>query len=196
MAGEYGEKYGRPHYHALIFGHRFSDRQFLRRTGSGFNIYRSPELEKSWSFGHSSVGDLTFESAAYVARYCLKKVSGPDSDAHYVDQKTGVIREKEFTNMSRGGRSRGPGGIGSPWLEKYFTDCFPFGTKIVNGVECKTPRYYDSIYEKNDPAGFNRLKAKRNSLINVIENSVARLLVKEEVALSKVAKLKRELEFA
>lgn len=196
MAGEYGEKYGRPHYHALIFGHRFDDRKFLRQTGSGFNIYSSSQLAQSWPFGHSSVGDLTFESAAYVARYCLKKISGPDSDVHYLDAKTGVIREKEFTNMSRGGRKKGHGGIGAPWYEKFQSDCYPFGTKIVNGVECKTPRYYDSLYEKDDPRGFAKLKAKRNSLIDVVENSVARLLVKEEVTLSKISKLKRELEFA
>lgn len=161
-------------------------------------IYRSAELEKAWTFGHSSVGDVTFESAAYVARYVMKKVTGKNADEHYVDKKTGVLRVPEYTTMSRGGnlKNGNAGGIGRSWYEKYKSDCYPFGTKVVNGIECKTPRYYDSLYEKENPQQYIELKSKRNNLINVLENSISRLLVKEEVTLSKVARLKRELEYA
>ena len=188
-AGEYGERFGRPHYHALIFGHGFSDRQFLKRTGSGFNIYMSKELQSCWPFGYTSVGDVTFESAAYVARYVMKKITGDQKDEHYVDERTGSVREAEHTTMSR------RPGIGALWFDRYRTDCYPLGTKIVRGVEVKAPRYYDGLYERACPEGYRQLKAKRNSLINVLENTMSRLLVKEECALHKIAKLKRELEY-
>ena len=198
-AGEYGERFGRPHYHALIFGHRFNDRKFLKRTGSGFNIYTSNELASCWSFGYSSVGDVTFESAAYVARYCMDKITISEKsndvmrkkyEDRYVDRKTGVVRIPEYTTMSRR-----PHGIGYGFFQKYKSDMYPFGTKVVNGVEVKTPRFYDKCYEDENPEGFRQLKSKRNSLINVIENSMMRLLVKEECTLNKIAKLKRELEY-
>ena len=188
-AGEYGERVGRPHYHALIFGHRFNDRRFLRRTGSGFNIYMSEELTSCWPFGYSSVGDVTFESAAYVARYVMKKITGDQKDEHYVDVRTGVVRQAEYTTMSR------RPGIGSAWFDKFRADMYPFGTKVVRGVEVKAPRYYDSLYERSDPSGYQQLKRKRNSLINVLENTMSRLLVKEECTLNKISKLRRELEY-
>ena len=196
-AGEYGERFGRPHYHALIFGHGFSDRKFLRRTGSGFDIYTSAELGSCWPFGYSSVGDVTFESAAYVARYCMDTIRISEKstevmkdkyEERYVDKKTGVMRLPEYTTMSR------RPGIGWSWFERYKGDIGD-GQKVVRGVEVKCPRYYDSLFERFDPVRFKLIKAERNSLINVFENTMMRLLVKEEVVLNKISKLKRELEY-
>lgn len=82
MCGEYGENFGRPHFHACLFGHNFPDLK-LWKTVNKQKLYRSAELETLWPFGHSSVGTVTFESAAYVARYILKKVSGEAAERHY-----------------------------------------------------------------------------------------------------------------
>ena len=198
-AGEYGDKYGRPHYHACIFGYSFPDRKFLKKTGSGYNIYMSSALQEVWENGYSSCADFSFETAAYVARYCLDKVriSEKSNDVmkekyekRYVDQSTGVLRIPEYTTMSR------RPGIGYSWFNKYKSDMFPFGTKVVNGVESKCPRYYDYLYGKENARDFARLKAERNSLINIFENTTMRLLVKEEVVLNKISKLKREFEYS
>jgi hypothetical protein len=83
MCGEYGDKLGRPHFHACLFGHDFADKKLWKTTDSKSKLYRSAELEKLWPYGFSSVGDVTFESAAYVARYIMKKVSGDASESHY-----------------------------------------------------------------------------------------------------------------
>ena len=78
MAGEYGENYGRPHFHACIFGWKPQDLKKWKKTGDS-DLYRSQELESLWvdnngnSIGYSSVGNVTFESAAYVARYIMSK---------------------------------------------------------------------------------------------------------------------------
>lgn len=69
MCGEYGTLNMRPHYHALIFGFDFDDKVPFRLLDSGCRIYNSSRLEKLWYFGASSVGAVTFESAAYTARY-------------------------------------------------------------------------------------------------------------------------------
>lgn len=101
--GEYGSQFGRPHYHAILFNLDFPDKVFLKEQ-NGQTLYRSKILEELWPFGHSSVGSATFESAAYVARYILKKVNGDAADEWYaaVDHDTGEFfqRKPEYTTMS------------------------------------------------------------------------------------------------
>lgn len=87
MCGEYGENFGRPHFHACLFGHNFTDLKLWKET-NGQKLYRSKELEQLWPFGHSSVGSVTFESAAYVARYIMKKITGEAAEQHYTFRKS------------------------------------------------------------------------------------------------------------
>lgn len=70
--GEYGSKTLRPHYHLLLLNSDFADKKLIK-SGSAYNLYGSARLSKLWPFGHHALGDVTFESAAYVARYCMKK---------------------------------------------------------------------------------------------------------------------------
>lgn len=83
MCGEYGEKVGRPHFHACLFGHDFDDKKLWSTTPAKSKLYRSESLEELWPNGFSSVGDVTFESAAYVARYITKKITGEAAESHY-----------------------------------------------------------------------------------------------------------------
>jgi len=82
--GEYGSKLGRPHYHLLLLNYDFPDKK-LWQPGKRENeyLYRSPLLETLWTFGHSSIGECTPDSIAYVARYVTKKITGPQADLHY-----------------------------------------------------------------------------------------------------------------
>ena len=91
--GEYGDKTQRPHYHALIFGHRFDDCKIHSKTKNGQYLYTSEKLQNLWQKGHCLIGSVTFESAAYVARYCLKKITGKNADKAYerLDPQTGEI---------------------------------------------------------------------------------------------------------
>lgn len=148
MCGEYGGENGRPHYHAILFGVYFPDRVFDRTSPSGCNLYRSPTLESLWPFGFSSVGDVTFESAAYVARYCTKKVTGDPSFMHYLrelDDGTRIYLTPEFGHMSL------KPGIGIPFFNKYRDEILDNGSVVMRGVEMKAPKAYDRLVHGVDP---------------------------------------------
>ena len=193
MAGEYGETYGRPHYHALIFGLDFTDKIYISKTPSGAKIYRSPTLEKIWTLGFSSIGELTFESAAYVARYIMKKRTGDGNKKHYeiLDLETGEIatKKKEFNQMSR------RPGVGSTWIEKYKNDVYTTGKVIVRGHKNNPPRYYDKQFKKIDQAALEDLQYGRylEQLAQTEHHTPERLAVQEQVAAAKTKSLKRHI---
>jgi len=193
MAGEYGEKLGRPHWHACIFGLSFDDKKLWRRSPSGANLYRSQDLELLWPFGHSSIGDVTFESAAYVARYIMKKVTGKNAEEHYteIDPESGEItkRKPEFTKMSL------KPGIGYEWYKKYTSDVYPHDYVVVRGKKVKPPKYYDKNYKIENPFEFDELLyfREKSAKLNYEDNTPERLLVKEQVTQAKLQKLKRNL---
>ena len=82
--GEYGEQGTiRPHFHACLFGYDFPDKVFFKRSASGDKLYTSKLLESLWPYGISSVGDVTFQSAAYIARYCVAKRTGDAAKSWY-----------------------------------------------------------------------------------------------------------------
>lgn len=176
--GEYGELYGRPHYHACLFNFDFPDKA-LWTMRKGLPAWRSAVLEELWPFGNSEIGSVTFESAAYVARYIMKKVLGDSADAHYrrLCLETGELMpvEPEYTTMSR------RPGIGQPWLEKYMADVYPADSVLVRGKLCKPPRYYDGKYEVVDAAGARRVALKRERRRNPEEETWERLEVREKV---------------
>lgn len=190
MCGEYGDENGRPHYHALVFGFGFPDRERIRVLDSQCVVFRSKMLERLWPYGQSSIGNVTFESAAYVARYCLKKVTGKGAYQHYaaVDEFGEYEIVPEFSHMSL------KPGIGAPWLEKFASDVFPHDYVVVNGKEQKPPRYYDKLFDVKDPAGLEEVKYLRfvEAQKYLSDNTVERLAVKETVAKARTNQFKRE----
>lgn len=193
VAGEYGDRDGRPHYHAILFGVGFLDRVFFKKSGSGHRVYRSPALEALWPFGYSSIGDVTFESAAYVARYVMKKELGEEAGPRrcIVDVTTGemVERDHEFCHMSL------KPGIAASWLEKFGSDVYPAGMVTMNGGEIKPPRFYEKWFKSADPVSFEDLAYEREILSRArsADNTTERLKVKEAVLQARVAFLKRSL---
>ncbi len=77
--GEYGSKTFRPHYHLIIFGLPITDLKFIKNNGFGDPLYTSDEICNIWGKGIIAIGELTYRSAAYTARYALKK---NDSDCY------------------------------------------------------------------------------------------------------------------
>ena len=193
QCGEYGSLNQRPHHHACLFGFDFPDKK-LWRVNNGVPLYRSAELERLWPFGFSTVGEVTFESAAYVARYVLKKVNGEKAFLHYAvyDEETGEYlgqRQPEYITMSR------RPGIGRGWIEKYMSDVYPQDYVVIRkGLKCRPPAYYDRIYDLTNPEEFaiikvrRQIKARKNP-----DNTPQRLRVKEMVKERQISRLVRDL---
>lgn len=191
--GEYGEKLGRPHYHALLFNFDFADKE-LWSIRQGNRVYRSRILEELWPFGQSEIGSVTFQSAAYVARYITKKVTGRDAAAFYesIDPATGEVidRRPEYVTMSR------RPGIGKGWYEKFKGDVFPDDFCLVNGKKVRPPKFYERQLELQDPELFEVLKMGRveSAKEHRENNSVERLAVREDIQYRKMDRLKRSFE--
>lgn len=131
--GEYGEKSGRPHYHVLLLNSDFMDKRPINSRSEN-QYYTSSLLSKLWTAGSHIIGAVDFDSAAYVARYCTKKITGPKAAAHYNG------REPEFLVMSR------RPGIGTAYVQKYSSELYAHDNCIINGAESSLPRFYDNKY--------------------------------------------------
>lgn len=181
MAGEYGENFGRPHFHACLFNVYFTDRKYHATTGSGEKIYTSETLSKIWGNGFASTGNVTFESAAYIARYICTKVTGKNALMHYADEN-GVVRTPEFNHMSL------KPAIGKLWLGKYLTDVYPTGQIVVNGQLLTPPKYYDKLFEELDQSpnkeAYDLMQYGRHlrAIADAANNTHERLNVQEVVA--------------
>lgn len=196
--GEYGEENWRPHYHALIFGADLPDRIPFKRRG-GIQVDVSPTLDRIWKKGFTTVGELTEQSAAYCARYTLKKVGGEQAEFYYseLDPYTGelVPIEREFARMSL------KPGIGAKWFEQYGGDIFPRDEAILKGKKWRVPDYYDTLFERAShgptlagKAIISDIKdARKARAIAQAEKRPDGLPAREAVLKAKIKKLKREV---
>lgn len=179
--GEYGARFGRPHYHSILFGFDFQDK-VVSGERNGYTVWRSPTLEKLWGKGLCEIGSVTFDSACYVARYIVDKVTGEKADGHYraLDVETGelVKVQPEYCTMSR------RPGIGADWFARYGKEVYPSDSVLVNGSLQKPPRYYDGLYELDSPEGMKAVKRKRERMRDPSEETWERLLAREAVTLA------------
>lgn len=176
--GEYGETSKRAHYHICLFGLDFSsDRKLHAITKAGHRLYTSQSLSDRWTFGHSIIGDLNFETAAYTARYVTKKITGANAPEHY------GLREPEFATMSR------RPGIGLDWLLSNLTD--------VENNNCwsrghlqPTPKYYQKKINqtknlinkyKNAKEAKKGLKQKNPYVLDAVQKAKFNLKPKKEI---------------
>lgn len=177
--GEYGENFGRPHYHAILFNFNFPDRELITEE-KGYREFESKALSRLWGMGICHLGEFSFESAAYVARYCTKKVNGRMAEDHYsyVDLRTGELirRKPEYCTMSR------RPGIGFGWFEKFSSDVFPKDSFHLNGKELRPPKFYDRKLEELDLDLMNEIRLRRIENLDFSDSSRKRLTAKEAVA--------------
>ena len=211
MCGEYGSEWdangvaipgsiGRPHYHMILFNHDFDDKIHLTNRGDN-PLYISETLQKLWKDqGYTSVGSVTFESAAYVARYLMKKLNGDRAEEinpetglkHYerTDIRTGEIIEltPEFTNMSRAA------GIGADWYEEYKQDLVRDDCGIQDGRRIPLPSYYRNKFDTDFPETAQILKENRIRMAQGNpHNTPARLEERERCKQAQLDQLRRSL---
>ena len=174
--GEYGSTTARPHYHIIAFNLPIFDKKHYATTKAGNVLYTSDELESVWGNGFCPIGEVNWETCAYTARYVMKKQKGPDAANYY--QSAGL--EPEFVRMSR------RPGIARPYFEAHKDEIYKsFDIKIIGknetkrriyqgsiilpgGREANSPKYFDKIYQEEDPAfvAFLKETRRRNAELN------------------------------
>lgn len=151
QCGEYGEETKRPHHHAIMFNLYLPDLRpiHIARAPAAHTLYTSAELEETWNKGMVSIGRVTFETAAYVAAYVTKKITGPMAQEHYQG------RTPEYSTMSR------RPGIGSGFAAEYQEEIYQADSVIIRGLEMKPPKYYDRQLERRDPDRWYEVRDQR-----------------------------------
>jgi hypothetical protein len=166
--GEYGETYGRPHYHAICFGLPIYDLKTDHKSKKGNMNYISKEIEKIWGKGRVAIGTVTWDSCAYTARYIMKKQTGKGNEEYY--KILGV--KPEFVRMSR------RPGIGKNYYENnkdsiYDIDGIYISTK--KGVQkIKPSKYYDKLYDIDNHERLENIKEARKATAELTEQQITR----------------------
>lgn len=190
LAGEYGPKTERPHYHACLFGHDFhEDREFLYKNHQGDPVYKSDWLDWIWRKGGCQIGSLTEQSASYVARYCMSKANNKSAFEKY-KRSDGITTwhvepERAFMSLKPG--------IGAGWFTQFgHTDVFPIDELVLDGSRRHVPRYYDKLWERQG-GDLAAVKAKREQRAerNAEDLTTERLAVRERVTAARLSRLQR-----
>lgn len=197
--GEYGPLNMRPHYHLILFGLHLDDLQLTEKTELGYQYYESPRLNGAWTDeygnmkGFVNIGQVSWETCAYVARYILKKQKGKGA-GFYKDFN--II--PEFSQMSL-----------KPGIGRNYYDTHPdlYKYEYINistekgGMKFRPPRYFDKLYDVDMPEHMALIKeARRRSAIERMramklqtDLSVDEILAIQERALDeRIKKLRRD----
>lgn len=164
--GEYGETTHRPHYHIILLHCPLDINSFYdTHIDSNFKAHwKSKELDRFWAKGKDKKGniipkgiidiaELEWSCAAYVARYCTKKLmNAPKED--YLS----IGKYPEYVRMSKG--------IGFKYYEKHKNEIYANDEMIMKTVKGNTgsfrpPKAFDRKFEEKDPEGFKLIKLSR-----------------------------------
>ena len=153
--GEYGESSARPHYHSIYFGLHVKDLKFFKMSRLGDKYYISDTITHLWGKGHVLLAPLTWESAAYVARYVTKKFTGDMAKYWYDD----IGLTPPFTVMSR------RPGIASNYFDLNADDLLKFDGGVIstkNGAKIyPNPRYFKKKLDLLFPEEYCNIKLQK-----------------------------------
>lgn len=182
--GEYGGKTKRPHYHAIIFNLPIEPKELkiVKVTQNGDVLYTHPEIERLWGKGIISLGAVTLESAAYVARYSMKKRTGKHADDWYAQQG----QTPEFTLMSR------RPGIARNYYERKKEEMYQNDEIQIGKMKRHPPRYFDKLYDIDYPSDMEKVREQRKKSAERSQNlkmSKTTKTIKEQIWLEGESKL-------
>lgn len=158
LAGEYGTETMRPHYHLCIFNIDIPDLQYYKKNFQGDLLYTSEILNSLWGNGYCIVGSFCWQTAAYTARYVVKKLKGEKKSIY-----NQFDIESEFVRMSR------RPGIASDFFDKYYQNLLVDDTiYLSNGRNVRLPRYFLNKVKnfQDDPDSYEYSSDKYNFLTN------------------------------
>lgn len=182
-AGEYGSQTLRPHYHYIIYGLPLPQETFVKRGLNGLNqpIWSCDELTDIWGMGHVTIGRVDWRSAAYVARYTLKKAFKKDKDYYYAQGM-----HPEFIIWSNG--------IGKEYYFESKDKIYTTDEVMIPGKMVKPPKSYDRYLKESDPELYNKIKAKREQAAQFAETQWQTDLTPEERRKMQEARMKQVIK--
>lgn len=221
QVGEYGSQFKRPHYHLILFGFSPPDGDIkeIGRNKRKAMLHSSSIIEQCWSFparrdmldvrsgsliragdhslaGRVQVDRMTWEAAAYCARYCVKKLGKREDDFYKVNN---IV--PEFQRMSN------RPAIGAQYYDDnkeriYKSD--RISIPVADGArQVMPPRYYDKLFDAEYPDQMAAVKQQRREIarqaikfkMSNFSGSYLELLHNEELRLKEKTKtLRRNIE--
>lgn len=140
--GEYGSTTFRPHYHMIAFNLELEESemklQFINNEHQP--IYKCQWLEDLWGKGMVRIGAVTWNSAAYVARYIMKKQTGKEGEK----RKEIIGNIPEYVTMST------RPGIGKDYALMNRETIEALDKIILPGKKAKnvhTIKYFEKLYD-------------------------------------------------
>lgn len=159
-AGEYGETTKRPHYHMILMNCPLDINQFhdFHQDERKKLHWKSYELENYWKEGMIDIGEVEFASAAYVARYCMKKITNDSDKSIYWSQG----KMPEFVRMSR------RPGIGTDYFNENLEKIYKTDEILVKNfhgqtITVKPPKAWDRKFKELYPEAYEQLKESRKA---------------------------------
>ena len=111
--GEYGETFGRPHYHIIMYG---------------IGVKEKEVIQDSWHFGFVKLGTVTPQSIRYVVSYIMDKEQS--------------IAMSEFVGKKQPPFQRSSQGLGKQWLLENKEEVLKSLVIKSKGKELSLPKYY------------------------------------------------------
>lgn len=166
--GEYGTEKHRPHYHIILMNCPLDPTLFYKPRVDGKNFkahWQSKELENIWADdipgtnkrkpkGIIDVAEVEWSCAAYVARYCTKKLYAGSDKSKYLEN--GLY--PEFIRPSKG--------IGMDYLKSNLDEIYRNDEIIMRTIRgnlgaIKPPRAYDKKLKEINPKLYEKIKKSR-----------------------------------
>ena len=146
IAGEYGERTGRPHYHMILFGYQPEKLEPYSKIKPDEYMVDS-RITKCWGMGLHNLINPTQGAYNYVAGYVTKKFD--DETKEHI--KNGLI--PPFAQMSR------DPGLGYEYYQEHKEEIWHKGfIQLENGKRAPIPRYFEEMQKQEDPYTLWRLK--------------------------------------
>ena len=177
MCGEYGPKNGRPHYHTILFNCPLDDVKVISNVdlnGKKYTYCHSDILEQKWQKGFITIGNVNWDTTAYVARYVLKKFAAPQEREYLaLCQELGC---KPLPAEMRKASLRP--GLGRPYYELHKDEIYKYDKVVLpDGHLTKPCSYFDRLFDLEDSELLDELKKMRKkraeiALINELRGKV------------------------
>lgn len=167
--GEYGSKNGRPHFHAIFFNLPLPDLELVRTVdmnGLSYSYYRSKLVEECWCKGFVMIGEVSWESASYVARYVVKKFNSNNESLYLSMCDSFNVPEQpaEFINMSR------MPGIARKYYDLNKNEFYKNDNIVLpNGRSVQPCSYFDKLFDVEYPEELDSIKAERKRIAQLKE---------------------------